>query len=79
MPTNNNAENAGPATAAATNPTLNLTPAAGQGAPDLQVSLAGSTPAASPELGASPKLACELPLPRGGGSRRFRIFRCLLW
>ena len=44
----------GSATAAATNPTLNLTPAAGQGAPDLQVSLAASTPAASPELGASP-------------------------
>ena len=54
MPTNNNAENAGSASAAATNPTLNLTPAAGQGAPDLQVSLAASTPAASPELGASP-------------------------
>jgi hypothetical protein len=63
MDATNIAENAGPAAAAATNPTLNLTPAASQAAPDLQVSQAASTPTASPELGASPKLVCELPLP----------------
>ena len=74
MPAINIAENAGLATAVATNPTLNLTPAAGQGAPDLQVSLAASTRRRS-GIGRQPQARVRSAVARGGGSRRFRSRR----